>query len=76
MATTYNLLPKTHFGGQQGSGIETTIHNFLKKVYAIWNKNEIALLLIMVVSVAYANTSYQRLLHNLCKQKIDYKVVQ
>ena len=76
MATIYNLLPKTHFGGQRGSCIETAIHNLLEKVYAAWNKNEIASLLMMDVSAAYPNTSHQRLLHNLRKRKIDYKVVQ
>lgn len=34
------------------------------------------MLLIIDVSIVYPNTSHQRLLHNLCKQKIDYKVVQ
>ncbi len=76
MATTYNLLPRTHFGGRQGLCIETAIHRLLEKVYGAWNKNEIALLLIMDISTVYPKSSHQHLLHNLCKQKIDYKVVQ
>ena len=76
MATTHNLLPTTHFGGRRGSCIETAIHNLLEKIYAAWNINEIASLLMMDVSAAYPNTSHQRLLYNLRKRKIDGKVVQ
>lgn len=76
MATAHNLLPKTHFGGRQESCIETAMHNLLEKVYAAWNNNKIALFPMMDVSATYSNTSHQRLLHNLRKQKVDYKVVQ
>ncbi len=34
MATTHNLLPKTHFGGRRGSFIKTAIHYPLEKIYA------------------------------------------
>ena len=76
MAIMHNLLPKTHFGGRRGSCIETAIHNLLEKIYAAWNKNEMASLLMMDVSAAYPNTSHQRLLQYLRKRKIDRKVVQ
>lgn len=76
MAIAYNLIPKTHFGDRQGSCIKTVIHNLLEKIYAAWNKNEIALLLMMDVSVAYSNTSHKRLLYNLRKRKIDHKIVE
>ncbi len=76
MATRHNFLPRTHYGGWRGSCIETAIHNLLEKVYTAWNKNEIASLLMMDVWAVYPNTSHQRLLHNLRKRKIDYKVVQ
>lgn len=75
VATTYKLLPTTHFGGQRGSCIETAIHHLLEKIYAAWNENKITSLLMMDVSVAYPNTSHERLLHNLRKRKIDTKVV-
>ena len=75
MATTHYLLPKTHFGGQRGSCVETAIHHLLEKIYAAWNKDKIASLLMMDVSAAYPNISHQRLLHNLRKRKIDRKVV-
>lgn len=75
MATTHELLPTYHFGGRRGSCIETAIHHLLEKIYAAWNENKIASLLMMDVSAAYPNTSHQRLLHNLRKRKIDIKVV-
>ncbi len=34
IATTHNLLPKTHFGGRHGSCVETAIHHPLEKIYA------------------------------------------
>ena len=76
MATTHNLLPRTHFGSRRGSCIETAVHNLLEIIYAAWNKNEIASLLMVDVSAAYPNTSHKRLLHNLRKRKIDHKVVE
>lgn len=75
MATTHHLLLETHFGGWRGSFIETAIHHLFEKIYAAWNKDKIASLLIVDVSAAYPNTSHQRLLHNLRKWKIDGKVV-
>ena len=75
MATTHHLLPETHFGGRRGSCVETAIHHLLEKIYAAWNEDKIASLLMMDVSAAYPNTSHQRLLHNLRKRKIDVKVV-
>ena len=58
VATTHNLLPKTHFGGRRGSCIETAIYHLLEKIYAAWNKNKIASLLMMDISAAYPNTSH------------------
>lgn len=51
MAITYNLLPETHFGGQQRSCIERALYNILEKVYVAWNKNKIASLLMIDVSI-------------------------
>ena len=75
MATTHNLLPKTHFEGRRESCVETAIHHLLEKIYAAWNENKTASLLMMNVSAAYPNTSHQRLLHNLRKKRIDVKMV-
>lgn len=75
MATTHYLLPKTHFRGRRKSYVETAIYHLLEKIYTAWNKDKIAFLLMMDVSMAYPNTSHQRLLHNLRKRKIDLKVV-
>ncbi len=75
MATTHGLLPTTYFGGRRRSCVETAIHHLLKKLYAAWNENKIASFLMMDVSAANRNTSHQRLIHNLWKEKIDIKVV-
>ena len=55
--------------------METAIHHLLEKIYAAWNENKVASLLMMDVSAAYLYTSHQRLLHNLRKKRIDVKVV-
>ncbi len=75
MATTHELLPKTHFGGWCRLCLETAIHHLLEKIYAAWNENKIASLLMIDVSAAYPNKSHQRLLHNLQKRKIDIKML-
>ena len=68
MIIAHNLLPKTHFCYRQKLFIEEAIHNFLKKIHAAWNKNEIASLLIIDVFAAYSNTSHKGLLYKLCKK--------
>lgn len=70
MATTHELFPKTHFGGRRGSCVETAIHHLLEKIYAAWNENTIASLLIMDVSAAYPNTSHQRCYTSYVKRKL------
>lgn len=75
MAITHNLLLKTHFRDRCGLYIETAIHYLLEIIYTAWNKNKIASLLMIDVSVAYPNTFHQRLLYNLHKKKMDIKVV-
>ena len=46
----------------------------IRKIYAAWNENKIASLLMMEVSAVYPNTFHQRLLYNL-RKRIDLKVV-
>ena len=75
MAITHHLLPKTLFGGQCGSCVETAIYHLLKKICAAWNEDKIASFFMMDIFAAYPNISHQRLLHNLRKKKIDIKVV-
>lgn len=75
VATTYKLLPITHFESRCGSYIKTAIHHLLKKIYLAWNKNKIVFLLMMDVSATYLNILHKHLFHNLQKRKIDSKVV-
>ncbi len=75
IVTTHNLLLKMHFEGWRRSFVETAIQHPLVKIFAVWNENKIASLLMIDVSTAYLNTSHQRLLHNLRKNRIDIKVV-
>lgn len=75
MATTYNLLLKTHFGGWRKSCVETAIHHLLEKVYTVWNEGKITFFLMMDVFAAYPNTSYKHLLYNLQKRRIDKKAI-
>ena len=75
ITTTNNLLLKTYFRGRCRSCVETIIHHLLEKIYAAWNENKIAFLLMMDVFAAYLNTSHQHLLHNLRIKRIDVKIV-
>lgn len=52
------------------------IYDLLKKIYTICDKNKITLLLMIDVQASYLNIFHKCLLHNLCKRKIDYKVVK
>ena len=42
MATTHNLLLKTHSRGRHGLDVETAIQYLLENIYAAWTKNQIA----------------------------------
>ncbi len=75
MAKTNELLLPTNVGSRRGSCVETAINHPLEKIYAFWNENKIASLLMMDVSAAYPNTSQLRLIHNLRKRTISIKIV-
>ncbi len=58
MATIHNFSTKTQFGSQRGSFVKEEIHHLLEKIYATWNENKIASLLMMDVPATYLNTSH------------------
>lgn len=71
----YQLLPKSHIGGRKGRSTEEALHDIVEKIYAGWNKNQVASLLMLNISGAYDHVCKIRLLHNLRKRRINLKVV-
>lgn len=68
------MFPKSHIGGRKSRCTKKVLHNIVKKIYAGWNKNQIASLLMLDISGAYNYVCKIRLLHNLRKQRINLKV--
>ena len=73
----HQLLPKTHIGGRKARSTDHAIYIILEKIYKTWNMPEetVASLLLLDVSGAFDNVSHARLLHNLCKRRIDERTV-
>ena len=76
MAETYQLLPRTLLGGQKGVSTEHAVHTFMEVIQRAWNSDTpVTSLLMLDVSGAFDNVSYQRLLHNLKKHCIPLELV-
>lgn len=71
----YQLLPKSHIGGRKGRSTEEALHDIVEKIYAGWNKNQVASFLMLDISGAYDHVCKIRLLHNLRKRRINLKMV-
>ena len=41
------------------------IHLMIERIYAAWNKNNVASMLLLDVAGAFDNVSHERLIHNL-----------
>lgn len=48
-----------------------TLHEILEKVYAGWNKDQVASLLMLDILGAYDHTCQHRLRHNLRKRHLN-----
>ena len=71
----YGLLPSTHIGGRRGRFTEEALHEIVEKVYAGWNKDQVASLLMLDISGAYDHVCQHRLQHNLRKRHLNLQLV-
>ena len=67
LAEIFQLLPATHIGGRKGRSTEHGIYYLIKRIYAAWNKGEVATILLLDISGVYDKVLYRRLLYNLKK---------
>lgn len=75
LVETYGLLPSMHIGGRRGRSTEEALHKIVEKVYARWNKDQIASLLMLDISEAYDQVCQHRLRHNLRKRQLNLQFV-
>lgn len=68
-------LPSMHIGGRRGRSTEEALYEILEKVYAGWNKDQIASLLMLDISKAYDHICQHRLRHNLRKRHLNLQLV-
>lgn len=74
LVETYGLLPNMHIGGR-GWSTEEALHDIVEKVYAGWNKDQVASLLMLDISGAYDHVCQHRLRYNLRKRHLNLQLV-
>ena len=72
LAKEYGLLLNTQMGGQSCTSTKSALELLTEQVHTVWGQrsDKVATLMSMDVAGAFNTVSYQRLIHNLQKQKI------
>jgi len=74
-AEKHHMLPKTHTGERKQTSCKHRIYLLFEKVYSAWQKNKVALLLLLDIAGAFDNVSYARLLYNIRKRGLLKEIV-
>ena len=69
------MLPITHTRGRKQLSCEYAIYLLLKRIHLMWRKRKVASLLMLDVSKAFDNVSYERLLHNIRKRGLLIEII-
>lgn len=75
-ATMYTLLSKSHMEGRKRTSNDHACPHLIEVVYAAWNSKKVASLLFLDVSKVFENIDQACLIHNLCKQQVNIKIIQ
>jgi exonuclease III len=75
LAEQHKLLPEGHMGARRLRSTDHGIHLMIERIYAAWNKNNVASMLLLDVAGAFDNVSHERLIHNLKRKGIDKSIV-
>jgi ribonuclease HI len=76
LVETYQLLPKTHFGGRPGRTTTDAIHYLIHKIKSAWREGQVASILFLDVEGAFPNAVTSKLIHNLRKRRIPVALVK
>jgi Reverse transcriptase (RNA-dependent DNA polymerase) len=76
LVETYQLLPKTHFGGRLGRTTTDAIHYLVHKIKDAWREDQVVSVLFLDVEGAFPNTVTDRLIHNLKRRRIPATLVR
>lgn len=75
----HSLLPKTHFGGQQGMTTTDTLHYLAEHIKSVWRKEKVVMVLFLDIEAAFHNAVIECLIHNMhkrCLSKVYVQLVQ
>jgi hypothetical protein len=75
LVETYQLLPKTHFGGRPGRTTTDAIQYLVQKVKTAWREDQVVSILFLDIEGAFPNAVTGRLIHNLKKRRIPRVLV-
>ena len=78
IADAYGLLPHTHTGRRAATGYKYAVYLLLEKIHAAWQirEEDVISLLMLIVSGAFDNVLYQRLVYCLRKRRIPIPIVK
>lgn len=76
LVETYQLIPKTHFGGRPGQTTTDAIHYLVNKIKTAWREDQVVSVLFLDVEGVFPNAVTGRLIHNLKKRQIPSMLVR
>jgi hypothetical protein len=74
LAETHELLPSHHYGGRSGRSAEDAMMILSESIHRTWREKKIYTAIFMDVAGAFNNVHHERLIHNLRKRRIPYKI--
>jgi ribonuclease HI len=74
LTETHELLPPHHFGGRPGRSAEDAMMILSESIHRAWREKKVYTAVFMDVAGAFNNVHHKRLIHNLRKRRIPYKI--
>jgi hypothetical protein len=74
LTETHELLPSHHFGGRPGRSAEDAMMILSESIHRAWREKKVYTAIFMDVAGAFYNVHHKRLIHNLRKRRIPYKI--
>ena len=75
LAEKHAMLPETYIGGRKLRSTEYRVHYILDRTFSAWSKGKVVTVLLLDIAGAFDKVLYRRLLHDLKRKEIPYKIV-
>jgi hypothetical protein len=71
----HELIPPTHFGSHPGRSTTDSLHLLEATIKHAWPSHQVVLVLFLDIEGTFPNTVNDRLIHNMCSQRIPENIV-